>query len=177
MNRTVATAIIPTLLFGIVFTNHFWAWVPETVAGLNLWRIMAVCFGLWLFCVALFSHHPVAGRRLARARVECLSCGAEVEIADWMRRGACRACGGSDYEFVGRPAWRNAQYLPGAVKLPDAAPAPEPPTPIARPAHKPRGRLLQPVDLARTRLGLAEQRRVRSRVADVLVERRKVARV
>jgi len=177
MNRSAAAALVPLLLCGIVFSNHLRPWVPETVAGLNLWRILAVTCGVWLFYLALTTDTPVATRRLSRAQVECLACGHHTALADWMRRGTCPGCRDSRYEFVGPPAWRTAQYLPGAVRLPGAAPSAAPPTPIARRPHKPAGRLLQPVDLARTRLGLAEQKRVRSRVADVLVERRKVVRI
>jgi len=177
MNRTAAAAVIPVLLCGIVFSNRLCPWVPETVAGINLWRILAICFGVYLFYLSITTHQPVGGRRISRAGVECLGCGHQTDLASWMKRGACPSCGAHEYEFAGQPAWRNAQYLPGSVKLPETAPVAAPPTPISRRPHKPQGRLLQPVEVYRTRLGLAEQRRVRSRVADVLVERRKVVRI
>ena len=177
MSRSAAAILVPILFLGIVISNHLHPWVPESAHGVNLWRILAVTLGVYLFYLAITTHTPAAARRLGRAKVCCLACDREFELAAWMRRGRCPHCRGGEYEFVGRPAWRNAKYLPGAIKLPTPAPTPAPPTPIARRPSKPRGRLLQPVEMARCRLGIAEQRRVRSRVADVLVERRKVVRV
>lgn len=174
MARGLMSLTIPAMLLGIVGSQYLFHWIPESAGGLNLWRVLSACLGLYLFVLA-FSTEARSRRNLGRRPVSCLGCGEETDLATWDAGHGCPSCGHEAYEFA-HAGTRFARYLPGAVVLDPPAPPPAPPTPISRPPRRQR-RLQQPMEIARTRLGLAAQRRIRSRIDYVMVDHRAVLRV
>ncbi len=176
-HQTGLGVVVAVLLVGILVSQQMWHWLPASSGGLPLWRIVAICFAVWLFYLGFTAGSSKRWLKLARAEVRCGACGEVTVLATWQSKGRCPACGHDIYEYVGGVENRYAQVLPGAVELAPPAPPPDPRTPVARPKHRPHGRLLDPLELARTRLGMAERKRVRGRLTQVLVDRDKVFRV
>lgn len=177
-SRSLLALVIGVLLVVMIVGQRLFGWLPADAGGLNTQRIVGLCLVVFLLYLATTREVRPPRRLRGESLVVCARCETQTTELEWHTRGACPACGGSTYEYAGRPATLFARYLPGQVEVTEeTVPEPAEPTPVARRPRPPVGRLEAPVELARTRLGRRAQRRIRERLTESMAARDAVLRI